>query len=1545
MPHPPIHVSCYQPRASRSKRSTVVLATLVMALVWTSAFVPSVPTEAASSGPGDDVGPASPGPDLNASDGYIQFSPGSLLHSQSATVSVKVSNTGDSLCLGVTVELYLGDSSTGKLVDSWTTQNITNGAYQVLTTTWTAVFGDHTFNAYLDTGGDVTEDDETNNVITTSISVGGIPDGRLDEGAFLLSSNMEGTITLTADAFNDGNATASGYKLGFYNGNPASGGTLIGRRDLANVPAGGWVTAQQSWTATTGYHHLYARLENTHALDPASDHVVDREVAVKGTTSAVAGPDQSTFAGGDLVFNGSSSSSTKGAIVNYTWDMGDGTTLYGAVVTHNYTNTGSSVRTVTVRLTVRDSTGGTDSETVRVYVNPVGTNPPTADAGTAPSGSTLETLLFNASGSSGSISTYTWDWGDGTTGTGMSPTHKYWDDGTYTVSLVVTSSDSLADADTITVTVTNRHPSVAAIPDMTPDLGAPQAMLAMATELDGYITGYAWDFGDGSTSTSRSPTHTWTSDGDHRCSLNVTDDDGAFTLVPFWVNVTNEPPAASFTVTTPRNEGQTITVDGRATTEPGGDIALWEWDWESDGTYDNTTGPVSTTVYYRPGWYNITLRVTDGEGTSNTTKREVRINNVVPTARASLSSRTPMEGMEVSVDMSASTEPGDGIVRYYVDWDWDQTPGAEYDENSTSPAMNHTYFSVGRFYLRVMVEDEDGSTDDYYSSWSFRVDVSNAVPLVNASESSGMEGENITVTVDAYEPGNDLTDFYWDFDRDGVIDAHTNVSYVQHIWWESGIHWVWVNVTDEDHMNPNPSWGAGEIMVNVTDVAPKPGVDDGQANEGEPTPFTVWMRGTEQNISKYFFDLDGDGKYDVESSTATTYLTLTERGDNGQVKVNVMVVDTDGTEGTTSFTVFVHDVAPTVGGPSLLLAMEGQPMDVEVWASEPGDDIVSYGWDWNADGIVDDTTSGPEASHVYNRPGAFRLVVRVTDEDGSVGSMGIQVLVANAPPEADAGTPPQTQEGAAIELNASGSSEPGGHIVSYEWDYDGDGVFDYTTREPAHWHAWSSPGVFNVVLRVTDADGTFDEDMTTVAVLDVEPVASLTVQVQPEDRPSLLDASGSYDPGGITLYEWNVTSTGLRYDVATTAPTLAYTFDRKVRYEITLTVTDGEGSKHQISHVVDIADVRTLAPKVTWSAPDVVMEGMTFNLRAWIDDPFPDDPDLIAARNIECTWDMGDGSPVRRGLQVTHTYLRAAASPYEVWLTVIDEDEDRVTIMVANITVLNPPPDISPVDPITLKAGGTGETTVDATDATTAQDKLVFQLGASAPDWVTLTGNKLGAEPGKGVSAATYMVTVRVSDELGATSTTQVPVVVTASEEATEAVGFGSVLSIALVFMLVAVVLAVIISTRLLRPGGGAAKEGPSKSEYDALYGEPTRRKARAVAKVEPEKVDVDYGAGEAASSSYEPPVHRATPAPEFGVDGSYEAPQVTESLPSWMTSSEESAPSAGEVSGMEREMQPPPPAPSEWVAPKEKAPVQSFKYRKPPQGGEVRYKGAGRPK
>ncbi|UCC94004.1 MAG: PKD domain-containing protein, partial [Thermoplasmata archaeon] len=438
-------------------------------------------------------------------------------------------------------------------------------------------------------------------------------------------------------------------------------------------------------------------------------------------------------------------------------------------------------------------------------------------------------------------------------------------------------------------------------------------------------------------------------------------------------------PVAAFTFDAVRYEGQAVSVDGSGTVEPGDDIVSWQWDWESDGTFDNTTGPASEVIYTKPGYYNITLRVTDGEGSTNETVHMVQILNVVPNAALSISDRTIMEGEETTFDCSGSSEPGDDIIRYYFDFEGDGT----YEFNTTEPVVNHSYLSVGVYVVSIAVLDEDMTFDTYSHFWWTRVTVSNAPPLVNASESSGPEGENITITVDVYEPGDNLVDFYWDFDGDYLPDVHTTTPYVNHTFWEAGVHWIWVNVTDEDHTDATPSWGGGEIKVNVSDVAPKPSVENGQATEGEPTPFTVVMKGTEENITTFQFDLDGDGKFEVTSKDWTTMLTFT---DTGEIECLIRVVDTDGTENIALFNVYVYDVAPTLKGPAFMLVAEGEDMRVQVTAEEPGMDLVRYEWDWNADGITDDTTTGPEAVHAYTTQGAKRIVVKVVDEDGSEGS-------------------------------------------------------------------------------------------------------------------------------------------------------------------------------------------------------------------------------------------------------------------------------------------------------------------------------------------------------------------------------------------------------------------------------------------------------------------------------------------------------------------------------------------------------------------------------
>ncbi len=1515
-----------------SRRLFLALAAMTVAMMFFSPLLPG-----ATSGPlGGDAGPASPGPDLAAYPGDVTVSDASPRAGQGVTVQLTARNVGDQAAWNVSVELFDGNMSAGKSIDSWAV-NLSVNQSIILTTMWTAELGLHHLTMYLDPDDVISEDSETNNQASVMVNVSGVPDVHLESGALLISSNEEGSVTITADAFNGGSATATGYLMGFYHGDPTAGGILLGRPPLPDIPVGGRVTTTQTWTATEGAHRLYARVEGTDPLDPSTNDAVSRWVWITADLTAMAGPDHVAFAGQDITFNGSASYSTHGPITNYTWDLGDGTTKYGAVVSHNYTNSGTTARVLTVRLTVKDGSGSSDSDTCRVYVNPLGSSPPTANAGTPPTGYTFENLTFNGTGSSGNITDYIWDFGDGygTTGsTAYMVEHSYMDDGTYTVSLAVVSNVSLADVDVIQVMVVNRPPQVEAVADISTDVGVSHDLLVLASDLDGYITGYLWDFGDGTTSTVRDPSHAWTSDGPHQCSVNVTDDDGDNTVVRFWVNVTDVSPVAFFTAQTPRNEGQTVSVDGRYTQEPGDDIVSWEWDWETDGTYDNTTGPVSSVVYERPGYYNITLRVTDGEGSTNTTVREVMIRNVAPTVTCTRDPSSVMEGANVTFNASASSEPGDDIVRYYFDWDGDGT----YDFNTTESIVNHTYTTVGMFTVSVMAEDEDG-TFGTWTAWTFyrRVTVSNAPPLVNESTSYGVEGENTTITVDVYEPGNNLVEYEWDFDGDYEIDANSTVPYINFTFWEAGIHTVWVKVYDEDHTEANPSWGGGDIYVNITDVAPKPSVEGGIAKEGEPTPFTVTMKGTEENISSFHFDLDGDGEFEVHSTDWTTLLVFTN---TGELECLIKVLDTDGTEGIALFTVIVSDVAPTVKGPSLLVGTEGEQLTLEVTADEPGMDIVRYEFDWNADGIVDDTTSVPWASHEFLTPGAKRVVVSAIDEDGSKGSAGLQVLVYNALPVADAGTPGATFEGTPTELNASGSTEPGNHIVVYEWDYDADGLFDHSTREPAHMHAWDAPGTYTIVVRVIDADGTFDEDTATVVVENAEPVAALSVVLQPEDRPSTLDASGSQDPGGISLYEWNISASGQRLDIATSVPYLAFTFDRRVRYDIKLTVTDHEGTTAVAEHTVAMADVVTLPPDLRWDAPSLVMEGDTFTMRAWASDPFPDDPDLIASRLFDYSWAMGDGSTVLHGESVSFAYMRARELPYEVWLTVVDEDNDKVIVMVANITVLNPSPSISPVPPIVVKAGGKGETKVTASDATTPSDQLVFTLDPNAPDWVSMTGNTLFAEPGKGVDGATYMITVTVADGLGASSHAQVAVVVTA-EAAESGVGMTSILGLMVVFLLVAIVVAVLVSTRM-RPSAGVPKEeAPKGDEYQKLYGEePRRKKVRAVAPVESERVDV--------SAAYEPPSQpEVRPTPDYvaaaaaaGFEVEEDEPEGEPPLPSWMVSTK-----AEEVRLEERRVEAPPPPPPEWGAvPKPKVDSQ-YRYKRPPPGHETAYKGTGRPR
>ncbi|MEO1261995.1 MAG: glycosyl hydrolase family 8 [Bacteroidota bacterium] len=153
-------------------------------------------------------------------------------------------------------------------------------------------------------------------------------------------------------------------------------------------------------------------------------------------------------------FDASASFDPDGDPLTYAWDFGDGNSGNGLMVNHTYTTTG----TFTATLTVDDGNGETDTHTASITVSsPPSNNPPNADFSLTPSsGQAPLAVSFDASASSdpdGDPLTYAWDFGDGSTGSGISPDHTYTTVGTFTITLTVDDGNGGTDTHNGSVTV------------------------------------------------------------------------------------------------------------------------------------------------------------------------------------------------------------------------------------------------------------------------------------------------------------------------------------------------------------------------------------------------------------------------------------------------------------------------------------------------------------------------------------------------------------------------------------------------------------------------------------------------------------------------------------------------------------------------------------------------------------------------------------------------------------------------------------------------------------------------------------------------------------------------------------------------------------------------------------------------------------------------------------------------------------------------------------------------------------------------------------
>ena len=423
-----------------------------------------------------------------------------------------------------------------------------------------------------------------------------------------------------------------------------------------------------------------------------------------------------------------------GDLVLWEWEFGDGCHASGERVFHQYDSPGDYI----VLLGVTDDQGqcAVQSQSISVL-----SRPPVVHFTFDPEHPNQgEAVRFDASSSwdpDGTIASYRWDFdSDGVTDLESSVAiieHAFAEPGEYTASLHLTDDTGVPsyppnDADVpfsepAVIRVNTLPVSAFSVSCFDPTEMQTVSFTDASFDPDGTLISWMWDFGDGTRSEGSSPSHAYSSSGPITLSLTVTDDNGATHTTEATLDIGNLPPLASLAAdktTSPTGAAFRLDASDSVDPSPDGAIVEYAWDFENDGTYDQTTTACTVSHSYTDdGTYTVRCQVTDDDGATAVSDpiRLVVTNRPPRVTRVSWSPENPTDGQEAAFSGAADDPDGD-VVR----WLWDFGDGT----SATGQNATHAFPYDQNYTVTLTVEDEDGQQSEPYS---FEVSVANALPV------------------------------------------------------------------------------------------------------------------------------------------------------------------------------------------------------------------------------------------------------------------------------------------------------------------------------------------------------------------------------------------------------------------------------------------------------------------------------------------------------------------------------------------------------------------------------------------------------------------------------------------------------------------------------------------------------------------------------------------------------------------------------------------------------------------------------------------------
>ncbi|MEP6747256.1 MAG: PKD domain-containing protein [Bacteroidota bacterium] len=641
-----------------------------------------------------------------------------------------------------------------------------------------------------------------------------------------------------------------------------------------------------------------------------------------------------------IVFTNTTSGASADA--TYQWDFGNGNTS----ASFNAGAVYKDEKDYTVTLTVQeDGKVSVKSKTISVYAKPV-----VNDFTVSPVKGCLPvntTFTATAAPGSGSLTGYLWDFGDGNTQQGFSASqqHIYSVAQKATVSLTVTNSFGCTNT-------LQKKDIVEIIPSIGASFIASQTILCRETDAVQFINNsfgpgvlsYLWDFGDGTTSTAKAPSHSFNKKGIYTVTLTVTSSEGCVisSRQAGYINVASF--SSDFSVPPLICKGSYVTFNGNST--PYTNTSNWEVDGAPAYYYSSYFNYAFNTI----GSHTIKLKNIFGTCPDSAVKT-ISVKDV-PYPNGFLDTILSNCGAPAAVHFKDTTA---GAVK----WEWNFNSNYNYNAiDAVTQSAAYTYTSDGGYYALLKVTNADGC----FASTSKYIGITRSHAYITANGTTADCGP-IKLTFTATSP-DQITSYSWNFGD----ASYSTAQQPEHLFSNPGNYSVTLTYTN--------SYGCTEtVSYGVVRVYGKPTADFTASSTticgNTPVLFTAVQPASEINYYWYF----GDSNYpEYDYSTGGT---SHQYNYDSAYTVTLIVSNGGGCRDTVTKKDYIKILPPFPHIASSTNTCDGtRGLVTFTQDSKKGE---TFNWDFGDGNTLALPNDQPSVAHLYTKSGYYNVVLTVTN--------------------------------------------------------------------------------------------------------------------------------------------------------------------------------------------------------------------------------------------------------------------------------------------------------------------------------------------------------------------------------------------------------------------------------------------------------------------------------------------------------------------------------------------------------------------------------------